>query len=253
MANTTQIKFRKKGVFLGSEGNQKRIADPIRVTAFATSNQNTAGEQAFVVIRFLDRRGKWKEEIILSSMLTGSALSFVTFMSGRGYLWPANRKWRAKIIDALSVARPDKNLRVTDLPGWHGKVFVLPGESYGPKGSCRERLQLNHNPVVGLGEFRHLSTLENWKKHVAKECVHSSRARLALAAVFAAPNLRPLNMDSFGYNFYAEVVGRQNAAASLGLIGSGFEFSERAGILEWIPCRIRTAGFGAPRLCNASR
>ena len=90
---------------------------------------------------------------------------------------------------------------MTPVPGCHGDSYVLPGESYTPKGPDRQHFQLCHNATVRLGEFRRSGTLQEWKKHIAKTCIHSSRARLAVAAVFAAPNLRLLNINSFGSQF----------------------------------------------------
>ena len=80
-----------------------RVADPIFVTAFATSEPGTPREQAFTVIKFMNRRGKWKKEIISSSMLITQCTEFTTLLSKRGYIWPSNRDLRAKIIGVLSI------------------------------------------------------------------------------------------------------------------------------------------------------
>ena len=129
-------------------------------------------------------------------MLITHCKEFTTLLSKRGYVWPSNRDLRAKIIGALSMEKPSRDIRVTDVPGWHGKSFVLPDEAYSPDGPDRNAIQINYNPTVKLGAFRRSGTLDQWKKHVAKTCAHSSRARLAVAAVFAAPNLRPLKVNS---------------------------------------------------------
>src|ERR1035438_1524856 len=137
---------------------KRRIADPILVTAFATSDPGTPREQAFTVIEFMNRRGKWKKEIISSSVLITHCTEFTTLPSKRGYLWPFNRDLRAKMIAALSVEKPSRDIRVTDVPGWHGKSFVLPGEAYTPNGPDRNVIQINYNPTVKLGAFRRSRT-----------------------------------------------------------------------------------------------
>jgi len=196
------VQFMDDGVYIVEEGGvRKRAADAIRVTAFGTSEPGTAREKAYTVVKFVDREGERKREIVLSSMLTSKPGEFVTLLSERGYLWPASQALRLKIIGELSVVRPSRRIRVTPVPGWHGKSFVLPGESYTPKGPDRKHFQLCYNPTVRLGEFRRSGDLEEWKKHIAKACVYSTRARLAVSAVFAAPNLRLLKMSSFGFNF----------------------------------------------------
>ena len=226
--------FSKAGIYAVDDDNKrKRIADPIMVTAFATSDPGTTREEAFTEIRFLDRRGKWKETIIPASMLTAQANEFIKLLSRLGYIWPKDKK--LEIVSELSVVRPERNIRVTSVPGWHGKFFALPGESYGPNGSTRKKLRIIHNPTVKLGEFRRSGTLQQWKKFVAKKCIHSTRARLAVAATFAAPNLRMLGLSSFGFNFSGQNVGRQDAAAPLGRFDMRFE-------PRWGPCDLGRDG-----------
>ena len=128
------IQFRKKGIYSVVDGTRRRIAEPILVTAFATSDPGTAREQAFTEIKFLNRRNEWKKEIVSSSMLTTPAHEFICLLSKRGYIWPAISKERGHIIGALSVVKPARNIRVTSVPGWHGNSFALPGESYSPDG-----------------------------------------------------------------------------------------------------------------------
>ena len=122
-------------------------------------------------------------------------------LSERGYLWPPNKTTRTRIIAALSVVRPRRDIRVTSVPGWCGKSFVLPDESYRPSGPDRKNLLIARHPTVRVGEYRRKGTLDEWKRHVGRKCVHSTRARLAVAVNFAAPNLRMLGLNSFGFNF----------------------------------------------------
>ena len=159
-------------------------------------------------------------------MLTTQAQEFICLLSKRGYLWPAISQERIRIIGALSVVKPGRNIRVTSVPGWHGNWFALPGESYSPDGPDQENLQITHNPTVGLGEFRRSGTLDEWQQFVAQPCSHSTRARLAIAANFAAPNLRMLGLNSFGINFSGVTTGGKTlllrwAASASGLNSDG--------------------------------
>ena len=222
---TGAIQFLDDGIYLVEKsGVRKRIAEPIQVTAFGTSEPGSAREQAYTAVTFLDRDGKRKKEIVPSSMLVSQG-EFVTLLAGRGYVWPPTRPLRNKIIGELSIVKPTQRIRVTPVPGCHGKSYVLPGESYTPKGPDRRRFQLCHNPTVRLGEFRRSGTLEEWKEHIGKACIHSTRARLAVATVFAAPNLRALNINSFGFNFSGitssgKTLCVRSAASAVGLNSS---------------------------------
>jgi Domain of unknown function (DUF927) len=159
-------------------------------------------------------------------MLVSEQREFVTLLAGRGYLWPPTRPLQHKIIGELSIVKPTRRIRVTPVPGCHGDSYVLPGESYTPKGPDRQHFQLCHNPTVRLGEFRRSGTLKGWKEHIAKACIHSTRARLAVAAVFAAPNLRSLNLNSFGFNFSGMTSGGKTLCVRSGASAAGLNSSE---------------------------
>jgi hypothetical protein len=90
-----------------------------------------------------------------------------------------------------------------------------------PDGPDRHNIQINYNPTVRLGDFRRSGTLKQWKKHIGKICVHSSRARLAVASVFAAPLLRLSMLNSFGINFSGVTSGGKSLLVRLGCSAAG--------------------------------
>jgi hypothetical protein len=119
---TNAIKFLNDGVYAVEKGGVKRrIADPIQVTAFGTSEPGTARELAYTVVRFVDREGKRKKEIVPSSMLVSQG-DFVALLSGRGYLWTSSPSLRHKIVGELSIIKPAGRIHVALVPGWHGKA-----------------------------------------------------------------------------------------------------------------------------------
>jgi hypothetical protein len=226
------IKFRKDAIYTAdSEGSLTRVAPPILVTAYATSSPKTPRESAFTVIEFVDRRDNWKKEIVPASVLTAQSEQFIKLLSDHGYVWPPNRGARTQIIAALSIVKPDRDIRVTSVPGWCGKSFVLPDESYGPNGPDRNGLLIVRHPTVRLGSFRRLRTLDGWKKHVAGKCVHSTRARLAVATTFAAPNLRALGLNSFGFNFSGTTTGGKTLCLRMAASGAGLNSGK--GLATW--------------------
>src|ERR1700686_4846870 len=99
-SKNVKIRLAREGIFLthGDEP-ETRIADPILVTAFATSREaGTNKEVAYTVIRFRNRRGKWKTEDAPSSMLIPGRQEFITLLSTRGYSWPPTPKLYSQII-----------------------------------------------------------------------------------------------------------------------------------------------------------
>jgi putative DNA primase/helicase len=230
--SSDEMRFRKDGVFVvDDEGILIRVAPAILVTAFATSNPNTARESAFTEIKFENRRGKWRKEIVPASLLTAQSEQFIKLLSERGYLWPPNKSTRARIIAALSVVRPRRDIRVTSVPGWCGKSFVLPGESYRPSGPDRKNLLIARHQTVRLGEYRRKGTLDEWKHHIGRQCVHSTRARLAVAVNFGAANLRMLGLNSFGFNFSGTTSGGKTLLLRMAASAAGL--NSNAGPATW--------------------
>jgi hypothetical protein len=221
-----RLRFSKKGIYLKANGASRRVADPIRVIAFGSTRSSAGEASASTVIRFLDRRGAWKRKILPSATLT-SPHEFIVTLASAGYMWPAATKLRARIVAALSMKRPERDVTVVEVPGHHEEFFVLPDESYGPGGPERTKFMLVHKSTVKLGEFRRSGTLEEWKRHIGLgACIHSSRARLAIAASFAAPNLRLLNINSFGINFSGSSSRGKTLLIRLGLSAVGLNRQE---------------------------
>src|SRR5262249_14106886 len=129
----------------------------------------------------------------------------------------------------LSSAKPKKRVRIVHVPGWHegiGQAFVLPDAVFAGKKADRRAFRLHDLPTVHLGEFAVRGTLEEWQGTVAKACQQASSVRLAMASVFAAPNLRAFGLDSFGFNFNGASSGGKTfllrlATSAAGLHGSG--------------------------------
>jgi hypothetical protein len=116
------VQFTSDGAYLVEKGGiRSRIADPIQVAAFGTSEPGTVRELAYTAVRFVDREGKRKKEIVPSSMLVSQPGEFVALLAGRGYLWPPSQELRHKIVGELSIIKPTRRIRVTPVPGWHGQ------------------------------------------------------------------------------------------------------------------------------------
>jgi hypothetical protein len=105
--SSDDIRLRKDGVYIvAGEGTLVRVAPPILVTAFATSNPNTARESAFTEIKFENRRGKWRKEIVPASLLTAQSEQFIKLLSERGYLLPPKRAGPKEPLDRSTSNRP---------------------------------------------------------------------------------------------------------------------------------------------------
>src|ERR1700722_8785710 len=117
-SKNVKIRLAKEGIFFAQgDEPETRIADPILVTAFATSREaGTNKEVAYTVIRFQNRRGRWKTEDVPSSMLIPGRQELITLLSTRGYSWPPTPKLYPQIIGALAAERPMREIRITAVP-----------------------------------------------------------------------------------------------------------------------------------------
>jgi hypothetical protein len=228
------IELREDGIYLvKAPADKEKIAEPIKVTAFGASIPRGGKKLAYTEVKFRDRTGQSKREIVPSSMLSAQWREFVTLLANRGYTWPADcRSWQ-RIVGALSSAKPRRHIRVVPAPGCYrgsGKVFVLPRVTYAEKETDRKAFSLLPSPTVLLGQFRVRGSLKKWRE-IAKACRSSSRARLVMATAFAAPNLRQLGIDSFGFNFSGRSSGGKTLLLRIGGSAPGFNGDE--GPLTW--------------------
>jgi Domain of unknown function (DUF927) len=237
MTNRTKLTYELRGDGIYSvkaSGDIEKIAEPIKVTAFGTGSLSRGKEQAYTEIKFRDRTGKWKREIVRSSMLSAQRQEFVSLLADRGYTWPSDSSSKRWIVGVLSAAQPKNDFRVVSVPGWHngiGRAFVLPDLTYAREKVDRKAFRLESPDTVLLGPFELRGALDAWQNKIAKACRHSSRVRLAVSAVFAAPNLRHLQMDSFGLNFSGETSSGKTLLSRLCASAAGLNAS--AGPPTW--------------------
>jgi putative DNA primase/helicase len=221
------VHIQKDGIYVSNpNGNGIKIAEPILVTAFGANEYSVPRGTAYIVVKFRDRKERWRTETVPAEFLTSHRSDFIKLLSRRGYVWPPSQNSWPKIIGALSAIKPNRDIKLTPVPGPCGGYFVLPGESYGKEGPTRKRIKMLQDNSVKLGMFRRSGRLDDWKRLVAKPCSQSTRARLAVAANFAAPNLRMLGLNSFGINFSGMTSGGKTlllrwAACTSGLNSEG--------------------------------
>ena len=142
-----RLRFSKRGIYLVTTRGSRRVADPISVIAFGSLESGPGEEKAFTVIKFLNCRGAWKRKTLPSAIFT-TPRELITKLAAAGYIWPPKYRLRILIIAALSIKKPVRDVIMVEVPGQHGKYYVLPDESYGPKGPDRKKFMLIDNPTV---------------------------------------------------------------------------------------------------------
>jgi putative DNA primase/helicase len=103
--------------------------------------------------------------------------------------------------------------------------LLCPGRYSARRGAGRTTASIPTRTLTSVRSYVERDPLEGWQETVAKPARTSSCLRVAIAATFAAPLLRPMGMDSFAINWFSNTSDGKTimlfAAASVaGLIGA---------------------------------
>ena len=104
---------------------------------------------------------------------------------------------RHNLISAyLQSQRPQERVIVTSQLGWHGQSYVLPDTSI-PEGADRVLFQ-----PPGRVEHRYhvRGALKDWREIIGQPCAGNSRLAFSVSCAFAAPLLRPLELEGGGFH-----------------------------------------------------
>jgi Domain of unknown function (DUF927) len=212
------------GVFLTAGDKCTRVADPIKVRSIGT---RLADKVTLVEIKFKTIVGDARSETFPFSYLHRERWDKIKVRVGdQGYVWPEDRNVSNEILRQLAAEQPKRRFFLVSAPGWYEAEFVVPGKVFSPPG-CGTDYRIDPDSDAHIGAFVcGKGSLEGWQETVAKPARKSSCLRVAVAAAFAAPLLRPMGMDSFAINWFSNTSDGGTtmlfAAASVaGLIGAG--------------------------------
>lgn len=118
----------------------------------------------------------------------------------RGLEISASPKAKHKLNEYLLRCKPVKNYRCIEQTGWVGRMFVLPGQTFGHTGDEQVLFQHDIQPVR---KFEKMGTIEDFQK-ISELCVKNNLMIFSLGLAFAAPLLFPMGIENFGYNFVGE-------------------------------------------------
>jgi uncharacterized protein (DUF927 family) len=206
-----------------------RVADPIKVRSIGT---RLADNVILVEIRFKTIDGDYRSETFPFSCLHRERWDKIKVrVADQGYKWPEDQKWSNEILRQLAAKQPKTRFLLVSTPGWHGSEFVLPDQVFSPPGSKTDyRIDPDSHAHIGAfmcGE----GSLKGWQQTVARLAKKSSCLRVAIGAAFAAPLLRPMNMDSFAINWFSTT--SDGKTAMLFIAASVAGLISRRGLPGW--------------------
>ena len=190
----------RRGVWFHGFDHQGRprpgllVCGPLLVTA-RTRLANGAGWGWLV--EFTDPERTPKEWTISTAALQGDGVEYRRTLADLGLYIGETRAAREKLGHYIQSRRVRAFARVVERAGWHGRLYVLPGRTFG---ATDERVILSPE---GTSEhpFRQRGSLEKWRGGVARVCDGNTRPTFAISAAFAGPLLRLAGMQSGGFHF----------------------------------------------------
>ena len=175
-----------------------KICNPLRVTAITC---DADGGNFGRLLEWEDTYGVNRKWAMPMEMLSGSGeeLRRVLLVNGLSYISTTGEA-RARLMEYISLCKPERKVTCVNKTGWHGSVYVLQDDVIG---EGAEGVILQTSSVQGR-DFRVSGTLDEWREEVSRYCVGNSRVAFAVSLAFAAPLLRLVGMDGGGYHLKGE-------------------------------------------------
>jgi putative DNA primase/helicase len=160
------------------------LCPPLRVTGLARNGQDN---EAALLLEFDTPYKKNRRWLMPLPMLAGDGTAYRSALLSQGFMAPTDAKRRALLTQFLQSREPGELVRHVPRVGWHGRCYVLPGETLGtnPTG---ERV-IFHSEAGIEANFNQRGKLEQWQQDLARLCVGNSRATFAVSTAFGGPLL----------------------------------------------------------------
>ncbi|WP_417485277.1 DUF927 domain-containing protein [Maricaulis salignorans] len=201
----------------GEKRQWMRITGPFTVEGEARDPDGGAWS---VVIKFRDRDGREKTEIISRGDLARDSGSVRARLADEGLQVPSGRGGKVeRFAQFFNEIESPTRLTLVAATGWaSGGRFVLPQRVFGPDGS---------EPMLFTGDanalhYRQKGSLTTWQNEIAAKAAGNELLLFALSIGFAGPLLRPLNIEGGGFHFRGgSSTGKTTLAYAAGSIWGG--------------------------------
>lgn len=161
-----------------------------------------------LLLRWGDRGGHVHKQILRLDLLAGNPTDLIKFFLNGG-LNVNNTQRGSKLLSIyLNSVRPEMFAISVDSVGWHGKIYVSPKRSYGDDGKAyflKSEAPVAEQSVSG--------SVEEWQSEIACFAISNSRLALSICASFAAPLLKLVDSENFGFH----IVGGSSSGKSTAL------------------------------------
>src|ERR1035441_5739635 len=212
------------GIFsINQEGNATFLASPIKVTACTREQE---GDNWGRLIEICTPDNRVEKVIIPMTELAAGGTPLAQVLLTLGVRVNPSNAAKDRLAMWIQFQTPE-SIFVTSRVGWHGKSFVLPGQTIAPPGTD---LVLYHGGRVEH-HHREKGTLEQWLENIGRLCIGNSRLVFAVALAFAGSLLRIIEQESGGFHFQG--LSSIGETSLLRVAGSVLGGGEKGFIRSW--------------------
>ena len=194
------------------DGNPKPavwICAPLHVAA---STRDGKSNEWGRLLEWRDRDGVRHQWAMPNELLQGDGIDVRRELARQGLSISPVKAARDLLATYLQIWPVDARARCVDRLGWHGGVYVLPGEVFGNNG---ERVVFQNAGFVEPA-FSAAGTVQEWRDHVATLAQGNSRLALAICIAFAGTLLELAGEDSGGFHLYGPSSTGKSTALKVG-------------------------------------
>lgn len=183
------------------KGDNKETVEEWVCGAFEVIGEarDPSGHEWSKVLRWRDGDGREHTRHVAASALQGEPSALAASLAGDGLR--INRSQQRVLASYLCGVAVKKRVTMVTRTGWHvvgnHEVFVLPGETIGPRGA--ETVILD---AAAVGPYEAKGSLEKWQAGVAALAADHALPVLAISAALAGPLLHLAGQEGGGLNFY---------------------------------------------------
>ncbi|WP_444465059.1 DUF927 domain-containing protein [Rhodobacter capsulatus] len=165
-----------------------RICGCLEVIGFARTKKSKDWGR---MIEFADPDVKKKQLVVSGADFAGNGTDVAKRLISEGLSLVPTRAVLEMLTEYILTSTPKRRITFTQVPGWCGSTFALPGKSYGPDDVICDLGEADH-PYVVSGSFA------DWQE-IPRLALGNSRLIFALCVAFAGPLLVPCGFESGGF------------------------------------------------------
>lgn len=210
-----------KGVFFAPPGGKTMlVCSRIEVVARAVDEQ---GRDIGKLLRWKDSKGHEREWVLSNEALNSGSQQYRCALEGLQIVpWGTIAKVKDLLGCYFAFAQPTQAVRCVSRTGWQGSSYVLPGgQVIGPQVAGPRLVLQTSEASSTLPQAS--GTLEDWQKYVGAPCRGNTRLVHAVSAAFAAPLVRLIGGEGFGFHLRGHSSSGKTTAlqAAASVWGSG--------------------------------